>query len=89
MHEYTIKSAEDKSTLIATSPLSLYRADLAPANILDGNPDGPVFHPTVDLKYPWIQVTLPKEVWVKGVKLHGRPDVHRQEFYEVKKVRYI
>ncbi len=89
MHEFTIESAEDKGTLVATSPLSLYRDDLAPSNILDGNPNGLAFHPSVGPNYPWIQVTLPKEVWVKGVKLYVRSNVHRQEFYEVNNVQYV
>ncbi len=84
VHEYTIESAEDKSSVIATSPLNLYHASLVPAGIVDGNPSGNTFHPIVALSYPWVQVTLPKEAWVKGIKMHARPNLNRQEFYEVK-----
>ncbi len=70
---HTVKDHEiDKVYMQATSPVALYDEKFHANNVIDGeiSVDALPFHTASGINMPWIQIQLPKQLWVKQVALH-------------------
>ncbi len=63
----------DKTFLQATSAVALYDNNYDANNVIDGeiSVDALPFRTASGLNMPWIQIQLPKLLWVKQVALHA------------------
>ncbi len=78
VHELTIASASDKTHLQASSAVAVDPTD----SLIDGETAANhPFETNSHLNRPWLQVTLPKEMWVKGAALHAT--TQNQQYLEV------